>query len=39
MFGPVVNTDATSDLDFTAVEGINIRRWLKDIGVNEKNIM
>ena len=26
MFGPVVNTDATSDLDFTAVEGINIRR-------------
>ena len=26
MFGPVVNTDATADLDFTAVEGINIRR-------------
>ena len=26
MFGPVVNTDDTADLDFTPVEGINIRR-------------
>ena len=26
MFGPVVNTDATADLDFTSVEGVNVRR-------------
>ncbi len=26
MFGPVVNTDPDADLDFTAIEGINVRR-------------
>ena len=26
MFGPVVNTDPDADLDFTAVEGVNVRK-------------
>ena len=26
VFGPVVNTDATADLNFTTVEGINVRK-------------
>ena len=26
MFGPVVNTDAAADLDFTSIEGVNVRR-------------
>ncbi len=28
-----------ASLFFDTKEGINIRRWLKDIGVNQKNIM